>query len=52
MANARQILFAGIREVTETLTSDFELYDVLQMALETMYRGMGFSRTMMFIRDT
>jgi hypothetical protein len=52
VANARQILFAGIREVTETLTSDFELNDVLQMALETMYRGMGFSRTMMFIRDT
>jgi HD-like signal output (HDOD) protein len=52
VANARQVLFAGIREVTETLTSDFELNDVLQMALETMYRGMGFSRTMMFIRDT
>jgi HD-like signal output (HDOD) protein len=51
LATARQVLSAGIRELTETLTSDFELNDVLQMALETMYRGMGFTRTMMFIRD-
>jgi hypothetical protein len=33
VAHARQVLFAGIREVTETLTSDFELNDVLQIAL-------------------
>jgi HD-like signal output (HDOD) protein len=52
VASARQVLSAGIREVNETLTSDFALEDVLQMALEIMYRGMGFTRTMMFIRDT
>lgn len=46
-----QILSAGIRDVTETLVSDFALNDVLQMVLETMYRGMGFSRTLIFIRD-
>jgi GAF domain-containing protein len=44
-------LSAGIRDVTETLTSDFALNDLLQMVLETMYRGMGFTRTMIFIRD-
>lgn len=49
--NPQAVLAAGIRDVTETLTSDFELNDVLQMVLETMYRGMGFSRTMIFIRD-
>lgn len=49
--NAQQVLSAGIRELTETLTSEFALEDVLQMALETMYRGMGFTRTMIFIRD-
>jgi hypothetical protein len=49
--NAQQVLSAGIRDITETLTSDFSLNDVLHMALETMYRGMGFSRTMIFIRD-
>ena len=45
------ILSAGIRDVTETLVSDFALNDVLQMVLETMYRGMGFSRALIFIRD-
>jgi hypothetical protein len=47
-----QILSAGIRDVTETLVSDLALNDVLQMVLETMYRSMGFSRTLIFIRDT
>jgi HD-like signal output (HDOD) protein len=50
--DAEQILSAGIRDVTETLVSDFALNDVLQMVLETMYRGMSFSRTLIFIRDT
>lgn len=45
-------LSAGIRDVTETLVSDFALNDVLQMVLETMYRGMGFTRALIFIRDT
>jgi hypothetical protein len=49
--NAQQMLSAGIRDVTEALTSEFALNDVLQMVLESMYRGMGFSRTMIFIRD-
>jgi HD-like signal output (HDOD) protein len=49
--NAQQMLSAGIRDVTEALTADFALNDILQMVLETMVRGMGFSRTMIFIRD-
>jgi len=48
----QQVLSAGIRDVTETLTGDFTLNDVLQMVLETMYRGMGFTRTLIFIRDS
>jgi HD-like signal output (HDOD) protein len=50
-ASAEQILSAGIHDVTETLTSEFALNDLLQMVLETMYRGMGFTRTMIFVRD-
>jgi len=46
-----QILSDGIRDVTETLIADFVLNNVLQMVLETMYRGMGFSHTLIFIRD-
>lgn len=41
----------GVRDVTETLTTDFTLNDVLQMVLETMHRGMRFERTLIFIRD-
>ncbi|MFK2890448.1 HDOD domain-containing protein [Dyella flagellata] len=49
---AQHIISAGIRDVTEALTSDFALNDVLRMVLETMHRGFGFSRTMIYIRDT
>ena len=47
----QQVLSAGIRDVTEALTTDCSLNDVLHMVLETMYRGMGFTRTLIFIRD-
>ncbi|RUL75214.1 HDOD domain-containing protein [Dyella choica] len=50
-AGAQHIISAGIRDVTEALTSDFALNDVLRMVLETMHRGFGFSRTMIYIRD-
>jgi len=50
-ATAQQVLASGIRDVTETLTADFAIKDVLQMVLETMFRGMGFTRTMIFVRD-
>jgi serine/threonine protein kinase len=49
--NPEAILGAGIQDVTTSLVSDFKLNDVLQMVLETMYRGMGFSRAMILIRD-
>ena len=51
-ASAQHIVSAGIRDVTEALASDFALNDVLRMVLETMHRGFGFSRTMIFIRDS
>lgn len=47
----QQTLSAGIRDVTEALATDCSLNDLLHMVLETMYRGMNFSRTMIFIRD-
>ncbi len=50
-SNAQQILSEGIHDVSETLTGEFQLNDLLQMVLETMYRGLGFSRTMIFVRD-
>jgi HD-like signal output (HDOD) protein len=49
--NIQQILSEGIHDVSESLTGEFQLNDLLQMVLETMYRGMGFTRTMIFVRD-
>ena len=46
------ILSAGIQDVTNTLVEDFNLNDVLQMVLETMYRGMNFNRVLIFVRDS
>jgi len=47
----QQALSAGIRDVTEALASDCSLNDLLHMVLETIYRGMDFTRTLIFIRD-
>jgi hypothetical protein len=51
-ASTQQIVSAGIRDVTEALASDVELNDVLRMVLETMHRGFGFTRTMIYMRDS
>ena len=45
------VLSAGIQDVTNTLVEDYNLNDVLRMVLETIYRSLGFNRTLIFIRD-
>jgi serine/threonine protein kinase len=51
-AAARQaLLSAGIQDITNALVGEFQLNDVLRIILETMYRGMGFTRVMLCIRD-
>jgi HD-like signal output (HDOD) protein len=49
--NPEAILGAGIQDVTASLVSDFNLNDVLLMVLETIYRGIGFNRAVIMIRD-
>lgn len=49
--NSAAILSAGIQDVTNSMLSDYNLNDILQIVLETMYRGMGFSRTLIMIRN-
>ncbi|MDI1297723.1 HDOD domain-containing protein [Methylotenera sp.] len=49
--DSESILQAGIQDVINTLVSDYKLNDVLQMILETMYRGMGCNRVLMLVRD-
>ncbi len=45
------ILSDGIQDVTNTLVSEYNLNDILQMVLETMYRGMQFKHVVAFVRD-
>lgn len=49
--DAELILSSGIQDVTASLVNDFNLNDVLQMVMETMYRGIGFNRILFLIRD-
>jgi serine/threonine protein kinase len=46
-----QVLTAGIQDITNTLVGDFNISDLLRIILETMYRAMGFSRVLLFMRD-
>lgn len=46
------ILGAGIQDVTNTLVTEYKLNEVLQMVLESMYRGMRFNRILAFVQDT
>ena len=45
------VLSNGIQDVTNTLVGEYKLNDVLQMVLETIYRGLGFRHTVIFSRD-
>jgi transcriptional regulator with GAF, ATPase, and Fis domain len=49
--NAVAILSAGVQDITNTLVSDYKLNDLLNMVMETMYRGMGFTRVLLAVRD-
>ncbi|HUW49933.1 MAG TPA: HDOD domain-containing protein [Sulfuricella sp.] len=45
-------LTAGIQDISNSLVMDgCSLNDILRMILETMYRGMGFQRVMLCIKD-
>jgi hypothetical protein len=49
--NAAEILAAGIQDITNTMVGDFEINDVPRMILETMFRALGFRRTLFCLRD-
>jgi hypothetical protein len=54
-ANAREVLLAGLSDVTETLARGVagpaDINDVVQVVLESMLRGLGFARTAFALRD-
>lgn len=45
------ILTSGIQDITNTLVESFRLPSVLQMVLETMFRGLDCRRVMFCLRD-
>jgi serine/threonine protein kinase len=49
--NSKAVLSAGIQDITNTLVGTYELNDLLRMILETMYRGIGFTRVLLCVRD-
>lgn len=49
--NRSVVLAAGVQDIISTLVSDYQLNDVLRIIIETMYRGIGFSRVILCIRD-
>jgi GAF domain-containing protein len=50
-AEPARILAAGIQDITNSLVDNVNLSDLLRIILETMYRGMGFTRVILFMRD-
>jgi len=46
------ILTAGIQDITNTMVESFQLNQVLNMILETMWRAIGFRRIVFCLRDS
>lgn len=50
-ASIEKALSDGIQDITDTLTGEFELNQVLHMILETIYRAFGNLRVVLCLRD-
>lgn len=49
--NSEKALTDGIQDITNTLTSDYTINQVMQMILETIYRALNNSRVLFCLRD-
>jgi HD-like signal output (HDOD) protein len=49
--HAVAVLTAGIQDVSNALTGDYRLSDLLKMILETMYQSLGPQRVLLAVRD-
>jgi len=49
--DTQAILNAGIQEITRSLVEECALSDILRIVVETMYRGIGFQRVLLCIKD-
>ena len=50
-SNRKALLTAGIQDITNALVGDYQLNDILRIILEAMYRGAGFTRVLLCVRD-
>lgn len=50
--DTQKLLRDGLQDVTNTMAGEYKLNDVLQMVLETIYRGLGFRYVLIFSRDS
>ncbi len=50
-SNRKALLKAGIQDITNALVGNYQLNDILHIILEAMYRGMGFTRVLLCVRD-
>jgi serine/threonine protein kinase len=51
VVNRHAVLTAGVQDITQTLSGEYNLNDVLRIILETMYRAMGFQHVLLLVRD-
>jgi serine/threonine protein kinase len=49
--NRHAVLTAGVQDITQTLSGEYNLNDVLRIILETMYRAMGFQHVLLLVRE-
>lgn len=46
-----RMLNQGVQDITQTLLTDFQLDDILNMILETLYRALGFDNVLLCLKD-
>jgi HD-like signal output (HDOD) protein len=51
VANAAEVMAAGIQDITNSMVESFRLDEVLRMILETMVRALRFQRIVFCLRD-
>ncbi len=47
----KQHLQSGVQEITNVMLDEFSLDEILSMIVETIYRGIGFDRVVIFFKD-
>jgi len=51
VANRQLTLVKGIADISQAMLSDFELSDIINMIIETVYRGMNFDNVIFCLRN-